>query len=118
MNEEADNYGRMARKSQFGSNLRHYRDLLIRKWWVLALGVVAGLLAEAAVVRYQAPAFVSVGQMIVNVKLAIPQGSVFTEELSNFLGTQAALMQSEVVVNRAFARAAALVRTCRPSARC
>ena len=35
--------------------------------------------------------------MIVSIKLAIPEGSVYTEELSNFLGTQAALMQSGVV---------------------
>ncbi len=45
--------------------------------------------------------------MIVSVKLDIPEGSVYTEELSNFLGTQAALMQSGVVVNRAHARVTA-----------
>src|SRR5206468_962122 len=33
--------------------------------------------------------------------------SVYTEELSNFLGTQAALMQSGVVINRAHARVTA-----------
>jgi polysaccharide biosynthesis transport protein len=42
--------------------------------------------------------------MIVSVKLNIAEGSVYTEELSNFLGTQAALMQSGVVINRAHAR--------------
>jgi capsular exopolysaccharide synthesis family protein len=42
--------------------------------------------------------------MIVSIKLNLAEGSVYTEELSNFLGTQAALMQSGVVVNRAHAR--------------
>jgi capsular exopolysaccharide synthesis family protein len=42
--------------------------------------------------------------MIVSIKLNIAEGSVYTEELSNFLGTQAALMQSGVVLNRAHAR--------------
>ena len=42
--------------------------------------------------------------MIVSIKLNIAEGSVYTEELSNFLGTQAALMQSGVVINRAHAR--------------
>jgi capsular exopolysaccharide synthesis family protein len=42
--------------------------------------------------------------MIVSARLAIPEGSVYTEELSNFLGTQMALMQSLVVINRAHAR--------------
>jgi capsular exopolysaccharide synthesis family protein len=39
--------------------------------------------------------------MIVSIKLAIPEGSVYSEELGNFLGTQAALMRSGVVMNRA-----------------
>ena len=42
--------------------------------------------------------------MIVSIKLNIAEGAVYTEELSNFLGTQAALMQSGVVINRAHAR--------------
>ena len=42
--------------------------------------------------------------MIVSVKLNIAEGSVYTEELSNFLGTQASLMQSGVVNNRAHER--------------
>lgn len=106
MSEEAVeySYSRSAAKAHFTGKLRHYRDLVIRKWWVLALGAVAGAGIEVGLARFQAPSYVSAGQMIVNVKLALPQGSLFTEELSNFLGTQAALMQSEVVVNRAFTR--------------
>ena len=42
--------------------------------------------------------------MIVSIKLAIPEGSVYTEELSNFLGTQAELMQSSEVMRRAHQR--------------
>jgi capsular exopolysaccharide synthesis family protein len=42
--------------------------------------------------------------MIVSIKLNIAEGSVYTEEFSNFLGTQVALMQSGVVLNRAHAR--------------
>ena len=45
--------------------------------------------------------------MIVSIKLNIAEGSVYTEELSNFLGTQAALMQSGAVINRAHARVTA-----------
>jgi hypothetical protein len=42
--------------------------------------------------------------MIVSPKLSLPEGSAYTEEMSNFLGTQSALMQSGVVINRAHAR--------------
>lgn len=118
MNEEAEQcYGPLARRSQFAGKLRHTWDLLVRRWWVLALGLICGVAVEIGIARFQGPAYVSTGQMIVNVKLAIPQGSVFTEELSNFLGTQAALMQSEVVVNRAYSRACALLTNLPPAMR-
>jgi succinoglycan biosynthesis transport protein ExoP len=54
-----------------------------------------------------APLLASVGRMIVSIKLNIAEGSVYTEELSNFLGTQAALMQSGAVINRAHGRVTA-----------
>jgi succinoglycan biosynthesis transport protein ExoP len=71
------------------------------KWWIpLALGVI-GSGAGYGLHKLDEPVFTSTGQMIVNVKLSLPEGSVYTEELSNFLGTQAALMQSGVVLDRA-----------------
>ena len=44
--------------------------------------------------------------MIVNIKLNIQQDSLYTEELGNFLGTQAALMQGDEVSGRARDRVA------------
>ncbi|MGD1088652.1 MAG: polysaccharide biosynthesis tyrosine autokinase [Verrucomicrobiota bacterium] len=54
--------------------------------------------------KFDTASFVSVGRMIVNVKLSIPEESAYTEDFSDFLGTQAALMQSDLVINRANAR--------------
>ena len=109
MNENGIEYShsRSRAKLRFAAKLAHYRDLVVRKWWVLALGAVVGLVVEALMVHFQGPTYVSVGQMIVNVKLSIPQGAVITEELNNFLGTQATLMQSDIVVNRAYSRVVA-----------
>ncbi|HWV99150.1 MAG TPA: polysaccharide biosynthesis tyrosine autokinase [Candidatus Acidoferrum sp.] len=106
MNEEVVEYShsRSVAKAHWIAKLNHYRDLLVRKWWVLVGGVALGLLVVGAIAWYQPSSFVSLGRMIVSIKLAIPEGSVYNEELSNFLGTQAALMQSGVVVNRAHAR--------------
>jgi len=84
--------------------LNHYKGLLIRRWWVLALGSGVGLAIAGVLWWYRPPNFISVGRMIVSIKLAIPEGSVYSEELGNFLGTQAALMRSGVVLNRAQAR--------------
>src|SRR5260370_9316477 len=89
------------------ARLSRYKYLLVRKWWVLALGALLGVAVQIALLKFSAASFVSVGRMIVSIKLAIPEGSVYTEEWSTFLGTQTALMQSGVVINRAHARVAA-----------
>src|SRR5437773_9898255 len=96
-----------ASKAHFRTRIERYKNLLRRKWWILVLGTTVGLVIQGAVSRMEPPSFLSIGRMIVSIKLAIPEGSAYTEELSNFLGTQAALMQSGVVVNRAHARVAA-----------
>jgi len=106
MNEQPVSHGH-ASKAHFRARLDRYKILLRRKWWVLLFGTTLGLAIQCLFLRFEPPAFVSVGRMIVSIKLAIPEGSVYTEELSNFLGTQAALMQSAVVINRAHARVVA-----------
>lgn len=113
MNEEIVEYSqsRSISKTLSIAKLHHYRDLLVRKWWVLVIGVALGLLVAGALSWVEAPSFISQGRMIVSIKLALPEGSVYNEELSNFLGTQAALMQSGPVVNRAHVRALAQVPT-------
>ncbi len=50
--------------------------------------------------------FVSSGQMIVSMRLNIQQGSLYSEDLNNFLGTQAALMHGSDVQQRAHDRVA------------
>src|SRR6266699_321998 len=107
MNDQTATPSGPTSKAVFLARLDRYKNLLRRKWWILVFGTTLGLLIQGALSRLESPSFVSVGRMIVSIKLAIPEGSVYTEELSNFLGTQTALMQSEVVKNRAHARVAA-----------
>ena len=97
---------RHARGKNFYSKLQRYRNLLLRRWWVLAVFMILGLGIQAVIVRRAPPVFASVGQMIVNVKLNIQQSSLYTEELGNFLGTQQALMHGDQVLNRARERVA------------
>lgn len=106
MNDQADQprMDRSTTRAHFNARLSRYLSLLRRKWWVLVLGVLVGAGIQGVRLWSSAPAFASVGKMIVSIKLNIAEGSVYTEELSNFLGTQAALMQSGVVLNRAHAR--------------
>lgn len=92
-------------RTRFFTRIQRFRTLLGAKWWIIVLAVVAGLAVQGVRWFLEKPSYLSFGRMIVNVKLSIPEGSLYTEELSNFLGTQSALMQSGVVVNRAHSRA-------------
>jgi len=112
MNQQADQRGtdRSNVRARFHTRLSRYRSLLRRRWWVPFLGAILGMAVQAALTRSERVSFSSVGRMIVSIKLNIAEGSVYTEELSNFLGTQASLMQSGVVINRAHKRAVEQLR--------
>ena len=91
---------RHVRTGKFFARVYRYRSLLLKRWWVLLICLGLALGVETVYLRETPPLYVSVGQMIVSIKLNTPQGNVYTEELGNFLGTQAALMQgSEVVLH-------------------
>src|SRR5664280_2232945 len=109
MNDQVDEArtDRSASRAHFHTRLSRYRSLWRRQWWVLVLGALVGIGVQAVHQWCSAPAYAALGRMIVSIKLNIAEGSVYTEELSNFLGTQAALMQSGVVIQRAHARVTA-----------
>jgi polysaccharide biosynthesis transport protein len=109
MSEQAHGYGtdRSTWAANFFSRLNRYRNLLRRRWWVVVVVVALAASIEGAIVWFQPPVFTSQGRMIVSIKLAIPEGQVYNEEMQNFLGTSAALMQSGKVMSRATARVAA-----------
>ena len=86
--------------ARFFVQWHHYKRLLLGYWWIILATVALGGGIELFLLKQAPPAFASVGSMIVNVKLAIPDVNVYSEELNNFFGTQVALMQSDSVVNR------------------
>ncbi|PWU20884.1 MAG: hypothetical protein C5B50_02995 [Verrucomicrobia bacterium] len=88
-------------RARFFTRLQRLRGLLLAKWWIPALGVALGVGIQASRSITEKPSYVSTGRMIVSMKLSIPEGQLYTEEMGNFLGTQAALMQSDVVIHRA-----------------
>ena len=101
--------GRSRRKNPLLTKLNHYLDLITRKWWVPVVGSVVGVAAGIAVYQTPTPLFTSVGRMIVSLKVNNDKvgGGGYSEDLNNFLGTQAELMVSDVVSNRASFRMAA-----------
>src|ERR1051325_2030826 len=99
---------RSVSKAHFLAKVHRYRNLLRKKWRVLILAAAIGVGVQAILECFVSPSFVSYGRMIVSIKLAIPEGSVYNEEWSNFMNTQSALMQSQIVINRAHARVAGI----------
>jgi capsular exopolysaccharide synthesis family protein len=108
MNEEQGlvTHDRSAWTARFFSRLHRYRNLFRRRWWVLVVCMGLALAAMVAYIRNAPTEYVSVGQMIVSIRLNIQQGSLYSEDLGNFLGTQAALMQGSEVQQRARDRVA------------
>src|ERR1022692_769195 len=106
MNDEAEIQvpDRSAAKSRFLATIHRYKSLIVSKWWVLVLGPVLGLICVMVSARLGPVSYISYGRMIVSIKLNIPESSVYAEEMSSFLGTQQALMQSGAVINRAYNR--------------
>lgn len=94
--------------SNFLSRFQRYRNLLRRRWWVPVLCVLLALAGEGVHIWTSPSEFLSVGQMIVNIRLNIQQDALYTEMQSyeSFLGTQAALMQGGEVLNKARDRVA------------
>ena len=110
MSDQAAGYSTTDRSTwaaNFFSRLNRYRNLLRRRWWVIILIVAIAVGVEGALIWFTPPVFSSTGRMIVGIKLQIQEGSVYNEEMANFIGTQAALMQSGTVLGRAQNRVAA-----------
>lgn len=90
--------------SRFFNRLHRYLTVLRTHWWVLLLTTLLGAGIESLIIWKTPALYMSTGRMIVSLKLSLPSASVYTEELSNFFGTQMALMQSSTVMNRVTAR--------------
>ena len=77
---------------------------LLKYWWVPVLTLVLGLGAGIALVLWKPPTFVSKARMWQTEKLRLPEGTMFAEDVQNFLGTQTELLQSDALRQLALAR--------------
>ena len=102
--QETYEHSRHAWRTRFFSQFHRYRNVLRRRWWVLVVCAGLALAGMAVYIRLAPPRYLSVGQMIVSIRLNIQQQTLYSEDLQNFLGTQAALMQGKDVQDRAQAR--------------
>jgi capsular exopolysaccharide synthesis family protein len=99
-------YGPMEDSAPPASSFQVQRLLgfLLKYWWVPVLTLAVGLGAGIALVLWKPPTFVSKARMWETVKLRLPEGSLFAEDVQNFLGTQTELLQSTTLRELALAR--------------
>jgi capsular exopolysaccharide synthesis family protein len=74
--------------------LKRFLTFLRKLWWVLLITLMLSLGGAAAWIRWRPATFVSVGRMWETVKLTLPEGAMFSEDVQSFLGTQAELLKS------------------------
>ena len=79
-----------------------------RFWWLVLLTIALGLGIQSYRILSSPTQYISAAQMIVSGRMMLPEGSVYSEELANFFGTQITLMNSEQVQARARARVESL----------
>jgi succinoglycan biosynthesis transport protein ExoP len=77
---------------------------LLKYWWIPLITLILSLSAGGAYVYFKQPTFVSRASMWETVKLRLPEGSMFSEDVQNFVGTQAELLQSGTLRDQALAR--------------
>lgn len=82
---------------------RVYRyNLLLRKyWWLPVMILSASLLVQGVRYFLGDPLYQSIGRMMVAPRIMTKESAVYTEELTNYFGTQVSLMQSEEIKRRA-----------------
>jgi capsular exopolysaccharide synthesis family protein len=80
--------------------LQKFLAFLLKFWWVPVVAVVLSLSGAGVYVLLQPPTFVSTASMWETLKLRLPEGSMFSEDMQNFLGTQSELLQSTLLRER------------------
>ena len=83
--------------------VRRFLTFLPKYWWVLVVTLAIGLAMEAAYVYWKQPAFVSKASMWETLKLRLPEGGMFSEDMQNYMGTLSGLLQSETLRQQALA---------------
>src|SRR2546422_8138494 len=95
---------RFVSASRLHGRLHRWRVLLGKYWRVISLILVVVLAPVCVLTVKSPPAYESKGRMWLTGRLDIHEGRIYTEELINYLGTQAELLRSPVIQERALAR--------------
>jgi polysaccharide biosynthesis transport protein len=91
--------------------LWRFLGFLLKFWWIPAVTLFIGAGSGAAYVYLKEPTFVSRASMWETLKLRLPEGALFSEDMQNFLGTQSELLKSGMLREQALARMRMMTNT-------
>ena len=95
---------RFVSASKLHGQLERWRLLFRRYWWLIAL-MMAALIGPACYLTIKsAPRFESKARMWMAGKMDLREGRLYTEELINYFGTQAELLRSAAIHDRALVK--------------
>ena len=72
--------------------LRRFLLFLPKFWWIPVLTLAIGIVLEAAYVYLKEPSFVSRASMWQTLKLRLPEGGVFSDDMQNYMQSYAATL--------------------------
>lgn len=114
--ESSQSFDRAAQSSRIYAYFHRYKNLLRRHWWIPALTITLAVSAQAWRTWHTPPSYIYTGKLVVNMKIQSAVQGGYNEEMVNFNGTQAGLMQSGRVLSRAADRVHRLHPEARPPA--
>jgi len=87
--------------TRLGIKAFRYRNLIKKRWWILAIAVSIGLACESWILIRQPVLYLSTGNLIVGGSIDTQAGVKFSEEQDGFYQTQIKILQSEEIQDRA-----------------
>jgi polysaccharide biosynthesis transport protein len=87
--------------SRSALRFRRFLTFLPKYWWIPVLTLIAGMVIEAAYVYFKTPIFYSEGIMWQSVKLTLPGGEYFSDDMQNYAATLNGILGSDTLRNQA-----------------
>ena len=101
--------------TQFNERMRRYMKLAIRRWWLIMLLVSGGVCLQAWKTSKLPDEYRSAARVVVTGQIALKDSVHYREEMANFYGTQAQILNSGELKRRVKERVKVLHPGLKPS---
>jgi len=95
----------------FAVQFEKYRNLLAKRWWILAVCLALSVLIGGVRAYLQHDQYLAIGSMMVSPRVNVALTDVYNEELFSFYSTQAQLMESRQVKEAVYSKMLSFEKT-------